>query len=144
MKEKFKGIFTALLTPFQENGNINREALENLIDYNLKKGVKGFYVTGSTGEAFLLSYEERKEVMKIVSEKVGGKCTLIAQIGCISTKQAIGLAKYAEDLGYDAISSVAPYYYKFSFAEIKKYYFDIVDSVSLPMIIYNFPAFSGV
>lgn len=144
MKEKFKGIFSALLTPFDKKDCINRAELEKLIDYNLKKGVKGFYVTGSTGEAFLLSYEERKEIMKIVSEKVAGKATLIAQIGSIATKQAIDLAKYAENLGYDAISSVAPYYYKFSFSEIKQYYFDIVNAVSLPMIIYNFPAFSGV
>ena len=144
MNKEWGGIYPALLTPFDKDNKINVKALNDLIDLNLKKGVKGFYVTGSTGESFLLSTEERKQVMKIVKDRVGNKCKLIAQIGCIATHHAIELAKYAEEIGYDAISSVAPFYYKFSFKEIKKYYFDIVDSVNLPMIIYNIPAFSGV
>lgn len=144
MNEKFKGIFPALLTPFDESNRVNTKVLEELVDYNLKKGVDGFYVGGSTAEAFLLTDEERLLVMKTVSERAKGKCTLIAHIGCISTAQAIRLAKAAQEMGYDAVSSVAPFYYKFSFNEIKKYYFDIVDAVELPMLIYNFPAFSGV
>ena len=144
MNNKFKGIFPALLTPFDENDRVNTKVLEELVDYNLKKGVDGFYVGGSTAEAFLLTEEERLLVMKTVSERAKGKCTLIAHVGCISTAQAIKFAKAAEELGYDAVSSVAPFYYKFSFNEIKKYYFDIVDAVNLPMLIYNFPAFSGV
>lgn len=144
MKNKFSGIFPALLTPFDRKNNVNVEVLEQLVDFNLQKGVNGFYVGGSTAEAFLLTEEERQIVMKTVSESAKGKCTLIAHIGCISTDQAIRFAKIAKDYGYDAISSVAPFYYKFSFDEIKKYYFDIADAVELPMIIYNFPAFSGV
>ena len=144
MNDKFRGIFPALLTPFDENNKVNVDVLKRLVDYNLNKGVKGFYVGGSTAEAFLLTEEERLLVMKTVSEQAKGKCTLIAHIGCISTDQAIKLAKAAKELGYDAISSVAPFYYKFSFKEIKKYYFDIVEAVDLPMLIYNFPAFSGV
>lgn len=144
MKNKFQGIFPALLTPFDENDEVNVKVLEELVDYNLKKGVDGFYVGGSTAEAFLLTDEERMLVMKTVSERAKGKCTLIAHVGCISTKQAIKFAKAAQEMGYDAVSSVAPFYYKFSFNEIKKYYFDIVNAVDLPMLIYNFPAFSGV
>lgn len=144
MNEKFKGIFPALLTPFDENDDVNTKVLCQLIDYNLEKGVQGFYVGGSTAEAFLLSEEERLLVMKTVSEHVAGRCTLIAHVGCISTKQSIKLAQAAKTLGYDAISAVAPFYYKFSFKEIKKFYYEIVEAVDLPMIIYNFPAFSGV
>ena len=144
MDEKFKGIFPALLTPFDKNDRVNTQVLCELVDYNLKKGVNGFYVGGSTAEAFMLSEEERLLVMKTVSERAKGKCTLIAHIGCISTAQAIKFAKAAQEMGYDAVSSVAPFYYKFSFREIKKYYFDILNAVELPMLIYNFPAFSGV
>ena len=114
MSEKFKGIFPALLTPFDENDRVNVKVLEELVDYNLKKGVNGFYVGGSTAEAFLLTEEERLLVMKTVSERAKGKCTLIAHVGCISTAQAIKFAKAAEERGYDAVSSVAPFYYKFS------------------------------
>lgn len=144
MKKEFKGIFPALLTPFDKNDNVNIEVLKRITRYNLDKGVTGFYVGGSTAEAFLLSTEERLQVMQAVAEEAKGETTLIAHIGCISTKQAIELAKAAKEMGYDAISSVAPFYYKFSFPEIKKYYYDIVDAVDLPMFIYNFPAFSGV
>ena len=144
MNEKFKGIFPALLTPFDGQDRVDTEVLGRLVDYNLQKGVDGFYVAGSTAEVFLLDAKERLAVMETVSSRAGGKCTLIAHIGCISTKQAIEYAREAKKMGYDAISSVAPFYYKFSFEEIRRYYFDIVDAVDLPMLIYNFPAFSGV
>lgn len=144
MNKKFQGIFPALLTPFDKNDNVNEEVLKQVTRYNLDKGVNGFYVGGSTAEAFLLSTQERLQIMKAVAEEAKDKATLIAHIGCISTKQAIELAKEAKQMGYDAISSVAPFYYKFSFAEIKKYYYDIVDAAEMPMIVYNFPAFSGV
>ena len=139
----FKGIFTALLTPFDGNNKINEKALERLIKHNLGMGVKGFYVCGSTGEAFLLSTDERKQVMEIV-KSCAPNATLIAHIGSINEAEAAELAAHAEKLNYDAISSVAPFYYKFSFEEIKNYYYRIANSVELPMLVYHFPAFSGV
>lgn len=143
-EHKLGGIFTALLTPFDKNGKINDNALVDLIQMNIKKGVSGFYVNGSTAESFLLTEAERKHVYELVAAEAGGKVKLIAQIGAISTDQAISWAKVAESLGYDAISSVAPFYFKFSTDEVKNYYFDIVNEVSLPMIVYHIPAFSGV
>lgn len=143
MQEKFKGIFTALLTPFDENNKINKKALEALVKHNVKMGADGFYVCGSTAEAFLLTTEERMQVMQIVKETAPEK-TLIAHIGSISEDEASALSKAACELGYDAISSVAPFYYKFSFNEIRDYYFRLAESSSLPMLVYHFPAFSGV
>ena len=144
MYEQFKGIFPALLTPFNKDESINFDALKQLVDRLLSQGVKGFYVDGSTGEAFLLTIEERKQLIRAVAEYAKGKCTLIAQIGSIALPEAIGLARCAKDAGYDAISSVPPFYYKFSFEEIKRYYFTIADAVDLPMIIYNVPIYTGV
>ncbi len=141
--KNFGGIFTALLTPFDRNGRINEKALEKLVKYNIDMGVSGFYVCGSTGEAFLLSTDERKYVLDIVKDCAPDK-TLIAHIGSVNELEATHLAAYAEKSGYDAISSVAPFYYNFSFGEIKDYYFRLAGSVSLPMVVYNFPAFSGV
>ena len=141
---KYAGIFPALLTPFDKQDRINEQALEKLIKLNLSKGVNGFYVGGSTAEAFLLSDAERKLVYKLVKEIAGDACTLIAHIGCISTSQAIEFGSYAAELGYDAISSVTPFYYKFTFREIKNYYFDIANAVDLPVLLYNIPTFSGV
>ena len=143
-KHPLGGIFTALLTPFDKNGKVNEKALCDLIEFNIRKGVDGFYVNGSTAESFLLTEAERKLVYELVADRAKGRVKLIAQVGAIATDQAIGWAKLAESLGYDAVSSVAPFYFKFSANEVKKYYFDIVNEVSLPMIVYHIPAFSGV
>ena len=142
MKE-FKGIFTALLTPFDNNGKINEKQLEKLVKYNIDKGVTGFYVGGSTAEAFLLSTDERKYIMDIVKNTAPNH-TLIAHIGSINELEARNLGQHAKKLSYDVVSSVAPFYYKFSFEEIKDYYYRLADISQLPMLVYHFPAFSGV
>lgn len=141
--EKYTGIFTALLTPFDSNNKINEKELEKLVKFNLDKGVKGFYVGGSTAEAFLLSTDERKQIMDVV-KSAAPDATLIAHIGSINEGEATELALHAKKLSYDVISSVAPFYYKFTFEEIKNYYFRLADAAELPMLVYHFPAFSGV
>ena len=140
---ELNGIFTALLTPFDSDNKINEAALVQLVRHNIRLGVQGFYVGGSTAEAFLLSTEERKQVMRIVKE-AAPEVKLIAHIGSVSEDTALELSLYARELGYDAISSVAPFYYKFSFEEIKNYYFRLAQQSGMPMIVYHFPAFSGV
>lgn len=144
MNKDFKGIYVALLTPFDKNGKVNETVLRDTIKYNIEKGVRGFYVNGSTAEVFLLTSEEREKIYRICASEAGGKAALFAHVGAISTDECIRNAKIAEDLGYDAVSAVAPFYYKFSHEQIKRHYFEIADSVSLPMLVYNFPGFSGV
>lgn len=141
--EKYQGIFTALLTPFDKENRVNEKELEKLVRFNLEKGVRGFYVGGSTAEAFLLSTDERKQIMDVV-KRSAPDATLIAHIGSINEREATGLALHAKKTGYDVISSVAPFYYKFTFEEIKNYYFRLADTAELPMLVYHFPAFSGV
>ena len=140
---KFGGIFPALLTPFDKNGKVNHAVLKQLVKLNLDKGVKGFYVCGSTGEAFALTEQERKEIMTTVKE-CAPDSTLIAHVGSLDERQAISLSKHAKELEYSAISSVTPFYYKYSFEEIKGYYFRVSDSANMPMLVYHIPAFSGV
>lgn len=142
--KQLKGIFTALLTPFDADNKINDAVLKKLITYNLNKGVDGFYVDGTTAETFLMTLDERKHVLSVAMEEARGKCTMIAHVGSIATDHAIELAKHAEGLGYDVISAIPPFYYKYTFEEIKKYYFEIANAVNLPMLIYNMPNFSGV
>ena len=94
------------------------KALSELVEYNLKKNVSGFYVTGSTAEVYLLTEQERIDVMRMVAEMTNKRCTIIAHVGSISTDQAIRLAKEAEKFGYDAISAVTPEAFtKYSTAE---------------------------
>ena len=141
--KNLKGIFTALLTPFDKENKVNKKELEKLVQFNVDKGVTGFYVGGSTAEAFLLSTKERKRIMDVVKSAAPEKA-LIAHIGSVHEDEAAELARHAEKLGYDAISSVAPYYYKFSAKEIRDYYFRLAYATDLPMLVYHFPAFSGV
>jgi N-acetylneuraminate lyase len=140
-----KGIITALMVSFDKDGNINEKGLREIIRYNLDVcNVEGLYVNGSTGENFMLSTEEKKEIFRIVKDEVKDQVQLIAQVGSINLREAIDLAKYVTDLGYGAISAVTPFYYKFDFEEIKHYYNSIINSVDNKMIIYSIPFLTGV
>ena len=142
--KKFKGIYPALITPFDEKGRINPEMVQKVVDSCLAKGVSGFYVGGSTGESYLLSLEERREMLEHVVKAVDGRGDVIANIGVFATEQGVELAKHAEGLGVSAISSVPPFYFPFSLEEYVQYYNDLADSVNVPVIIYNIPAMSGI
>lgn len=138
------GIYPALITPYTDNNQIGEEALRRIIGLNVEKGVDGFYVGGSTGEAFVLSLKERKRILEIAVDENRGRVNIISHIGCISTDDAIELGVQAKSLGANAVSAVPPFYYKFSFEEIKRYYFAIADAVQLPLVVYNIPSLSGV
>ena len=140
----FKGIYPALLTPFDSEYRINEKALRQLVKMNLDKGVQGFYVCGSTAEAFMLSVEDRKKILEIVADENAGKAKIIAHIGTISQLQAIDLARHAQANGADMVSSICPFYYGFPFKDLKAFYYALADSVDLPVLVYYFPANSGV
>jgi len=141
---KYAGIFPALLTPFKQNGEIDEKALEKLIEMNLRRGVKGFYVNGSSGEAFLMTVEERMLVLQLCADIVGGRATMVAQIGDVSEDKAIRMAAFAKGCGYDAVSAVTPFYYNFTFNNIKDYYRNIANASGLPVMVYYIPSRSGV
>ncbi len=143
MSKQFSGVLSALVTPYTEQGEINIKELKRLVRYEINKGIDGFYVGGSTGEAFLLTQEERKRILEAVVEENNGEKLVISHVGQISTSFAIDLSQHAKSVGVDAISAISPFYYNFSVDEIKHYYFDIMDHCDMPMFIYNFPAFSG-
>lgn len=143
MNSKFRGIFPALVTPYTKTGDIHEQSLRNLVSLDLSKGVKGFYLCGSTAEAFLLSLEERKRIVDIVVDENNGRGTVVVHVGDVSTARSIDLAHHARQAGADAVSSVPPFYYPFSVDEIIGHYLAIVEAVGMPMILYNFPANSG-
>ena len=140
-----KGIYSALLVSFDKEGNINEKGLRQIIRHNIDKNkVYGLYVGGSTGENFMLSTEEKKEIFRIAKDEAKDAVKLIAQVGSINVKESVELAKYATELGYDSLSAVTPFYYKFDFEEIKDYYNTIINSVDNTMIIYSIPFLTGV
>lgn len=141
-----KGIISALVVPFTENYEVDYEKLKNIVEYNITKSkVDGLYVNGSTGENFTINTATKKAIFKCVAQANANRVDLIAQIGSINLNEAIELGKYVKSLGsYKAISAVTPFYYKFSFTEIKQYYNKITSEVAMDMIIYSIPQLTGV
>lgn len=140
-----RGIFSALLVSYNEDGSINEKGVREIIRHNIDNmKVDGLYVGGSTGENFMLSTEEKKQIFEIAKDEAKDEIKLIAQVGSINVYESVELAKFATNLGYDAISAVTPFYYKFSFNEIKDYYNTIIDSVDNRLIIYSIPFLTGV
>jgi len=145
MEENLKGLYAALLVPFDENGQVKEEGLKQIAKNAIEtEGLDGLYVNGSSGENFLISKEQKKQIFKIAKEAVGDDVNMIAQVGSLDLNEAIELGKYATELGYDAISAVTPFYYPFSFEEIKDYYFELIEATQNNMIIYAIPDLTGV
>lgn len=139
-----KGIIPALVTPFDSNEKVDYGALADLVNRLIDQGVGGFYSCGSTAECFLMTEDERKKVMETVVRVTDGRVPVVAHIGNIGAGKSAELARHAQSVGVSAVSSVPPFYYKFSFDEIAGYYETIAKAVDLPLIVYSFPAFSGV
>ena len=133
------GVIPALITPFDENETFDEARMRVCVDFLIGRGVHGLYTTGSTGETFLMSPEERKRVVEVVVDQVAGRVPIIAHIGAIGTHLSVGLAEHAQLAGVDAVSSVPPFYWPFSPDQVFNYYDDLTRSTDLPMIVYNIP-----
>ncbi|GHH97770.1 dihydrodipicolinate synthase family protein [Neobacillus kokaensis] len=141
--EKFKGVFPAFYACYDEAGEISESRTIELCHYLYEKGINGLYVSGSSGECIYHNLEERKATLKYVAETLRGKITLIAHVGAPSTRESVILAKYAEELGYDALSAIPPIYFRLPESAIFNYWTEIMDATELPFIIYNIPQTTG-
>lgn len=139
--KKLHGIMPALMAAFNENG-IDSTRVGELVKKQASVGVHGFYVGGSSAEMVLCSVNERKVLLETVMENKGD-LAVISHVGCLSTKDTLELSKHAKACGADAVSSVTPLYYKYSFAEVKNYYKRIAEASELPVIMYNVPGLTG-
>ena len=143
--EKYRGVIPAFYACYDEDGEISAERTEALALHFLKKGVKGLYVNGSSGECIYQSVEDRKKVLEHVMKAVGGKLTIIAHVACNNTKDSVELAAHAEKLGVDAIAAIPPIYFHLPDHAIADYWNDI--SAAAPhtdFVIYNIPQLAGV
>lgn len=138
----FKGSGVALVTPFKNN-EIDYKSMKNLIEYQIANDTDAIIICGTTGEASTLSYNEQIECIRKCVEYVNGRLKVIAGTGSNCTKSAINLAKNAEAVGADGLLVVTPYYNKATQKGLIKYYSDIAESVSIPIIMYNVPSRTG-
>ena len=104
----FTGAWPALITPSPPDGGVDYEALRQLTNYLLGKGIGGLYVCGATGEGLLLSVEERKRVLEEVLGQVRGRVPIVAHVGCVATRDAVTLARHAQEAGVQGVSSLLP------------------------------------
>ena len=142
--KQFKGIFPAIVTPFRADESIDFQALQTLVERNLAQGVSGFYVSGTTGESFLMSDEERIQLIEAVCGIVNGRCDVIANVGTFSTRRSIEIAQAAVRSGAAAVSAVPPFYFPYSKQEIQNYYLELARGAGTGVVIYNIPKMSGV
>lgn len=138
------GIYAAQLVPYAGDGSVREGELAAMVERNITLGkLDGLYVGGSTGENFLVDTRAKIRILEIAAESARGRVSMVAQVGSLDLREAERLARLAATLGYDAVSAVTPYYYKFGFAEIRDYYVRIAEAAGLPMLVYVIPALTG-
>ena len=142
---KYQGIIPAFYACYDDEGAISPERVEELTRYMVRKGVKGLYVGGSSGECIYQSVSERKLVLEHVVKAAEGKLTIIAHVGCNNTADSMELAAHAQSLGVDAIASIPPIYFHLPEYAIAEYWNDISSAApDTDFVIDNSPQLAGV
>lgn len=144
MTTQLKGVLTALSTPFNQDETIDVETLRRIVDRSIDAGVDGVVAAGSTGEVGALSSEERLLLIQTVIDQAKGRVPVIANTGATSTAEAIRLSRAAEKAGADVLMLITPYYEPLSLEETVAYIKDVARSVTIPVMLYNIPAVTGV
>jgi 4-hydroxy-tetrahydrodipicolinate synthase len=135
----FRGSFTALVTPFRQDGSLDEKAFTDLIEWQIGEGTQGLVPVGTTGESPTLSHAEHRRVVEICVETAKGRVPVIAGAGSNNTAEAIELAQYAEKVGADAVLVVTPYYNKPNQRGLYIHFAAVAKATKLPIFIYNIP-----
>nr|WP_296108151.1 4-hydroxy-tetrahydrodipicolinate synthase [uncultured Terrisporobacter sp.] len=136
----FKGSAVALVTPFDENGNVNFDKIKELVDFQIENGTDAIVACGTTGEASTMNDEEHLAAIKAIIDAADKRVPVIAGTGGNDTAHSIYLSQEAEKLGADALLIITPYYNKANKSGLRKHFVSIANSVKLPIILYNVPS----
>lgn len=140
----FKGLATAMITPFYDDGGVNYDAFGKMLDRQIEGGCDVLVIAGTTGEPATMSENEIEELMRFSVEYVAGRAKIVFGSGANSTAKAVAASKKAESLGADGLLVVTPYYNKCTQNGVYEYYKAINDAVNIPIICYNVPPRTGV
>lgn len=138
----FKGAIVAIVTPFK-NGEVDEEALRELIEFQIESGTEGIVPCGTTGESATLSHEEHDRVIEIAVDAVNKRVPVIAGTGSNSTKEAIRLTRHAHEVGADGALMVTPYYNRPTQEGLYQHYKAVAEEVPIAVILYNVPSRTG-
>lgn len=141
---EFRGVYTALITPFTDIGTVDYQALERIVENQIEAGIDGLVPCGTTGESPTLSHEEHDRVIAQTIKYAKGRVPVIAGTGSNATTEAIRLSQHAEDAGADALLLVNPYYNKPTQKGLYLHFRAIAESVRIPCILYNIKGRTGV
>jgi 4-hydroxy-tetrahydrodipicolinate synthase len=141
---EIKGIIPAMVTPLDDQEELDEAALRHLVNYLIERGVHGLFPVGSQGEFYAVSPEEKQRVWEIVVEEATGRVPVYAGTGAITTRQVIELNKVAEKAGVNAVSVLTPFFIHPTEAELYDHYAAIAEATSLPVLLYNNPGRTGV
>jgi len=142
--EKLKGVWTALITPFQTDGSIDWNAFDLLIEKQIEAGVTGLVICGTTGESPTISDDECNLLIKKAKEKIGNRCFIMAGTGTNNTLKSIEKSKNAKEAGADMLILVNPYYNKPTQKGLYLHFKAIAESIDLPIILYNIKGRTGI
>lgn len=140
---EIKGVIVPLLTPMNDDETINEKELRNQVNRQIESGIHALFPLGTNGEAYILSREEKEQVLKIVVDEAKGRVPVYGGTGCISTKETIELSLKAKEIGVDVLSIITPSFAAASQDELYEHYKEVAEAVDLPIVLYNIPARTG-
>ena len=140
----FRGLMPAMVTPFDEQGEVDLVATEAVIERFIEAGVDGISPLGSTGEFSHLTGDERKRFAREVTGIVGGRVPVVIGVGAAGTKEMVELAQHAQEAGADAVPVVSPFYWKVGEEALFKHFATVAEAVDIPVLIYNLPMLTGI
>ena len=134
-----RGSLTALVTPFRPDRSLDDKAFRDLVEWQIAEGTNGLVPVGTTGESPTLSHDEHRQVVRACIEAAKGRVPVVAGAGSNNTAEAVGLVKFAEEVGADAVLVVTPYYNKPTQRGLYEHFAAVARATSLPIVIYNIP-----
>lgn len=141
-RDRFRGIFCPNIVIFDDNNRINFAEMERYLDWLINAGIHGLYPNGSTGEFVRLSFEERQDVVRCVTEVNQGRVPILAGASEANVGEVLRMAEFYLDLGVDAISLVPPFYYPVTDASLAEYFAELGRNSPLDILLYNIPQFT--
>ena len=140
----FSGLMPAMVTPFDERGEVDLAATEAVVERFIEAGVNGISPLGSTGESAHLTGDERKRFAEEVVRIVGGRVPLLIGVGASGTREAVELSRHAQSVGADAVLIVSPFYWKVGDEALFRHFAAVAESVDIPVLVYNLPMLTGI
>ena len=138
-----KGIITPIITPMNPDESVNLPELRNQIERQIAGGVHGIFCFGTNGEGYILSTQEKEEILEATIDQVKGRVPVYAGTGCISTRDTIYMSRRAQELGADVLSIITPSFAAASQKELYDHYCEVAKHVALPIVLYNIPPRTG-